>query len=130
MVVLSPTHRQDAAISFDQRFALRKAAPVRGHQGRRRACSAGQSQARAAFEHFQPDVLEAADLRKTGIHPLGKKRVMLNARADRVERQGLDIINEEDGVGIAHGDGARTLKPAAIGQVDAVVEPEGVHFSS
>src|SRR5262245_7004304 len=74
------------------------------HADRARAGAAGPSLPRAALPDPHFDFRRADDFDEFRIHPLGKKRVVFEARSNLFEIERIDILEIEHAMRIAHGD--------------------------
>src|SRR5207237_9394939 len=68
------------------------------------ARAAGPGLACAAFPDAHLHFFRADDLDKLGVHSLGEERVMLEARPDLFQIEGVDIVEIVYTVWIVHGD--------------------------
>ena len=114
---------QQFATVEDQRGApLGQPAPVRVHQRRTGARSAGERQAGAAFPHAQPDAVGGEHLGEADIGPLGEQWIVFQRRPKLGDRQRVQIGDKESRVRIAHAR-RRRLRDGAVREV----EPQRVH---
>jgi len=112
MVVFGPVDEQFAAVDLDRDPAPGQAPPDRGDYCRAGARSAGLGQARAALPHAQPKPVAALDLGDADIGALREQTVMLQPGADYGDRHRVGIVDEEDGVRVAHADTDRVAERA------------------
>ena len=113
MTVLAPLDAKNAAIQFDVRLALGQALPRCRDQHCASTRPAGRSDTRATFPDPHPDEFRPANFDKLDIRPIREDRVPFQFRANLGEFHRLHIIDEKDGMGVAHIDAAS----AGIGRV-------------
>ena len=104
---LVPADHQLPAIHHHRGAAPGQLAPVGVHQRGAGPRTTGQGQAGTALPHPEQNTRRALDLGKADIGPLGKQFVLLQHRAQALDRQVRQIIDEEGGMRIAHRAGSR-----------------------
>ena len=84
---------------------VQQAKPDTGHHSRARPRATGQRLARTALEHPQTHLTTVHHLQKTGVYTRRKSGMGLDGRAPLQYRGRVDITDQQNGVGVAHGHG-------------------------
>ena len=106
--VVRPGDLELAAAQLDRDRALDEAAQHGYHGDRAGTAPAGERLAGAALPGALPDPAAADGAREFDVHPVREGRVVLDARAQRLDRRAIGIVDEDHGVGVAHRHGRHT----------------------
>src|SRR5690606_34280529 len=98
-----PADMQTSTGQINFHFAVEFLLEATGHNGGTGTCTTRESFARAAFKNAQINFRGRYNFHKADIHPLWKARMMLNFWPQFSYRCLCHIINNQDGVRIAHG---------------------------
>src|SRR5262245_39229511 len=112
-VIVPPFDKKISALDVDRQFTL---SPTREHTGNsdcRGAGAASPGLASPSFPHPQAYFVGAKYFDKLCVHPLGEKRMMLEAGPDFFQIHGINVIQVEYAMRVAHGD-ARDLIRCAV----------------
>ena len=102
MAVLAPLYAEFTAIQFHVCLAPGQTFPRRRDQHCTGSRSTGRGDTRAAFPNPHTDQFRSANLGKLDIRPVRENRVQFQFRANLGERHRLHVIDEKDGMGVAH----------------------------
>ena len=100
--------------------------PRRRHRRRAGGRAAGARQTRAALPGADDDVLARDDVRQGDVGALGKDRMVLQQRPEAAEVVGLDVVDPEDRVRIAHVDDRRRMQDRSVDRTDLQFDGAGV----
>ena len=94
---------------------------------RRGACrrAAGLGQSGAALPGADGDVIAIDDMRERDVGALGEDRMVFEQRPEAVEFIGLDVVDPEDRVRIAHADHRRRMQHRRVDRADLQLDHSG-----
>src|SRR5512135_2223528 len=98
-----------------------------GDAHRAGAGAAGPGLTRAPLPHAHFYFARAEDLDELRVHPLGKKRVVLEARSKLFQIQRIDVVEIEHAVRVAHGNAGDLVGFAVDGERPVFDLTVGVH---
>ncbi len=122
----APLDPEIAAGQRNRHLALTAPQSRRRHgrsTGRR---ATGARQTGAAFPGADDDVRAIDDVRERDVGTVGKDRVIFQQRSEPAQIVGIDVVNPEDRVRIAHVDGRRRMQHRRIDRADLKFDVSGV----
>src|SRR5262245_57023124 len=112
-VIIPPFDKKISALDVDRHFTLSSTREHTGNADCRGAGAASPGLASPPFPHSHPYFVGAQYFDKFRVHSLRKKRMMLEAGPDFFQIQGINVIQIEHAMGVAHGD-TRDLISCAV----------------
>src|SRR5580692_9147134 len=126
VVALAPFDREFAAGQRDLHHAIGALQPRRGHRGRTRGRTACPGQPGAALPGADGDVVAVNDVGERDIGALRKDRVIFQQRPKAGEVVGVDVVDPEDRVRVAHVDDGGRMQQRRVDRPDLQLDIAGV----
>src|SRR3979411_3237765 len=125
-VAVAPTDGEFAARQGYLRDAIGALEPRGGHGGTPPPRAAGLGQSRAALPGADRDVVAIDDMRQRDIGALRKNRMVFQKRPETAEIMGVDIVDPEDRMRIAHAHHRRGVQHWRVDRTDLQLDRAGV----
>src|SRR4051812_39187427 len=119
----------DGELAAGQRYlhdAVGALQPRRRHCGGAGRRAAGSGQPGAAFPGAERDVVAVDDMRQRDVGALGKDRMIFQQRPEAAEIVGVDVVDPEDRVRIAHADHRWRMQQRRVDRPDLQLDGAGV----
>src|SRR5450759_845094 len=127
--VVIPLAPFDGPFAARQRYlhdAIGALQPRRGHRGGAGRRAAGPGQPRAALPGADRDMVAINDVRQRDVGALRKDRVVFQQRSEAGKIVGVDVVDPEDRMRIAHVDHRRRVQHRRVDRADLQLDRAGV----
>src|SRR5579872_3838996 len=126
IVALAPFNGEFTAGKRDLHAAFGALEPRGGHRRGARRRTAGLGEAGTALPGADRDVVAVGDMGKRDIGALGKDRMVFQKRTEAAEVVGLDVIDPEDRMRVAHADDRGRMQDRRVDRADLQLDAAGV----
>ncbi len=126
VTIAAPFDDQRAAGKGHGDLAVGEVLAHRGDGGGTGGGAAGERQTGAALPCLDRHGVSGGDVRQGDVGPLGEDRMVLKQRAETAEVVGLDVIDPEDCVRIAHVDRRGRVEHGVIDRADLQLDGAGI----